>query len=216
MGRKALHTPEQVFQAAERLAAAGQAVSPTALREALGGGSLTTIYKHLAVWEATHQPLFKPITQAMPETVEKAFAHAWQIAAGEAGKDIVAIREKSEAEVKMITQRFEEALNNIAQLETEADAEATQRETLESALAASQSEVAQIKADAAARESVLVASQEQIQQQLERQQAEYRELNKENKEIIAQCAKLKGQLETLQIQSKEQSALLAKAFVSSQ
>ena len=89
----------------------------------------------------------------MPETVGKAFAHAWQIAAAEAGKDIAAIREKLEAEVKAITQRFEEALGSIAQLEAEADAEATQRETLESTLAASQAEAAQIKADNAAREN---------------------------------------------------------------
>ncbi len=152
----------------------------------------------------------------MPETVEKAFAHAWHIAAAEAGKDIAAIREKSEAEVKMITQRFEEALSNIAQLEAEADAETTQRETLESALAASQAEAAQIKADAAARESALMASHEQIQQQFEHQQAECRELRKENKELIAECVKLKGQLEILQIQAKEQSALLIKTFADSQ
>ncbi len=216
MGRKALHTPEQVFQAADQLTAAGQAVSPTALREALGGGSLTTIYKHLAVWEATHQPLFKPTTQAMPETVEKAFAHAWQIAAAEAGKNIAAIREKSEAEVKMITQRFEEALSNIAQLEAETDAEASQREILESTLATSQSEAAQIKADAAARESALIASHNQIKQQAESQQAECRELRMENKELIAECARLKGQLEALRIQTKEQNTLLAKAFAGSQ
>ena len=186
------------------------------MRAALGGGSLTTIYKHLATWEATRPASSASTAMTMPETVERIFAQAWQIATTEAGKDMAALREKSEAELKAMTQRFEEALDSIAQLEAEADAEATQRETLESALAVSQSEVAQIKADAAARESALIASHEPVRQQLEHQKTECQELRKENKELIAQCAKLKGQLETVQIQSKEQSALLAKAFVGSQ
>ncbi len=106
MGRKALHTPEQVFQAADRLAAAGQSVSPASLRAALGGGSLTTIYKHLATWEATRPASSAPTAMIMPETVERIFAQAWQIATTEAGKDMAAIREKSEAEVKAMTLRL--------------------------------------------------------------------------------------------------------------
>jgi len=51
MGRKALHTQEEVFQAADALAANGKEVTPTTLRDALGGGSLTTIYKHIDAWQ---------------------------------------------------------------------------------------------------------------------------------------------------------------------
>ena len=55
MGRKALHTQDQVFEAADRLAASSREVTPTTLREALGGGSLTTIYRHLEAGEATRR-----------------------------------------------------------------------------------------------------------------------------------------------------------------
>ena len=216
MGRKSLHTQEQVFQAADRLAAEGQPVSPTNLRTALGGGSLTTIYKHLAAWEAARPPLTKPTPATVPETVERAFAQAWQIAVAEADKNIAVIREKSDAVVKDMTQRFHEALTMIAQLESEAESDAVQIETLQSELAARQAEVSTLKTEAVARESTLIATVEQMRQQFESQQVEYRKLTQENKELIAQCAQRKGRLESLQIQVQEQTALLAKRVVSGQ
>ena len=124
MGRKAMHTQEQVFNAADQLVAAGQEVTPSTLRAALGGGSLTTIYKHLEAWQTIHKESPKVAVIAMPEAVERAFTAAWQAASAEAGKEIAAIREKSDREVKAATLRFEEALANISQLETEAEADA--------------------------------------------------------------------------------------------
>lgn len=57
-----------------------------------------------------------------------------------------------------------------------------------------------------------MTSHQHQQQQIETQHIECRELQTENKALIAQCAKLTGQLETLQGQVQEQNALLAKAF----
>ena len=61
MGRKAMHTQEQVFEAADRLAATGREVTPASLREYLGGGSLTTIYKHHEAWAAARAAQAAPV-----------------------------------------------------------------------------------------------------------------------------------------------------------
>jgi hypothetical protein len=47
VGRKALYNEQEVFQAADSLASEGKEVTAMALLGALGGGSLTTIYKHM-------------------------------------------------------------------------------------------------------------------------------------------------------------------------
>jgi hypothetical protein len=52
MPRRPVVDQEEVIQAADKLAADAKPVTALALLEALGGGSLTTVYKHLAVWEA--------------------------------------------------------------------------------------------------------------------------------------------------------------------
>jgi DNA repair exonuclease SbcCD ATPase subunit len=208
MGRKAMHTQEQVFNAADQLVAAGQEVTPSTLRAALGGGSLTTIYKHLEAWQGMHKEIPKVAAIAMPEVVERSFMAAWQAASAEAGKEIAAIKEKTDAEVKAATLRFDEALANISQLETEAEADAIKIEALESQLATSQAELIRVNTDAATQDAKWSATCGQLEQQLGGQQTELHDLRKENKELIAQHAKLQGQLEAMQNQIKEQNTLL--------
>ena len=58
MARPTLATREQVFQAADALAAQGAKATARAVRLALGGaGSLSTILKHLHAWKAGQQPV---------------------------------------------------------------------------------------------------------------------------------------------------------------
>lgn len=66
---------------------------------------------------------------------------AWQTAANEAAREVVAIREKADIEVKAVARRLEEATSNTEQLESEADADATRIETLERQLAADKAAV---------------------------------------------------------------------------
>jgi peptidoglycan hydrolase CwlO-like protein len=168
MGRKALHTREEVFAAADQLAAGGQDVTASALLAALGGGSLTTIYKHLEAWEASRKDTPRPVAIEMPEAVSAAFARAWQAAAQEAGKEIAAIREKADAEVKAIGKRFEEALANIERLEAEANEEASRLEAASARIAEQEAALR----EAATREAALNATVEQMRCQIEAQQAE--------------------------------------------
>lgn len=175
MGRKALHTQEQVFAAADQLAAEGRDVTASELLAALGGGSLTTIYKHLDAWETSRKDVPRPVVIDMPEIVNAAFMQAWQAAAREAGKEIVAIREKADVEVKTLNKRFEEALGNIERLEAEANSDAATIENLTAELAERDNHLAEATTEKAA----LTATVEQMRQQIEAQEAELERVHKE-------------------------------------
>lgn len=172
MGRKALHTQEQVFQAANALAASGKEVTPTSLRDALGGGSLTTIYKHIDAWQETRLAAPVPVILEMPDSVKAAFSQCWQAAASEAGKEIAAVREKADNEVKAAKRRLDEAIAAIEQLEAEADSDAARLEAAEANLAAERKTSQQVATEAAAHEAALMATVEQMKQQLEALQTE--------------------------------------------
>lgn len=172
MGRKAMHTQEQVFEVADRMAASGQEVTPTALLQALGGGSLTTIYKHLDAWQVSKKDAPVQAVFEMPEPVKVAFNGAWQIAANEAAKEVTAIREKADIEVKAVVRRLDEAVSNIEHLESEADADATKIEAMERQLLSDKSAADNFATQAVARESALSATVEQMRLQIEGQSTE--------------------------------------------
>lgn len=186
MGRKAAHTKEQVFQAADRLAASGQEVTATLLRDELGGGSLTTIYKHLDEWSASKKSA-PPVVMEQPESVKAAFAAIWQAVTNEAAKEIAAIRQKADAEVKMATKLRDEAVAAIVQLEAEAEVDATKIESLERQITDQQAALNEAAVEAAA----LRAGSEQMTQQIEAQTAELERVHAEHEAARqAQAAEL--------------------------
>jgi chromosome segregation ATPase len=203
MGRKAKHTQEQVFEVADQIAASGQEVTPTVLLAALGG-SLTTIYRHLEAWQALRKDAPAPVVFEMPDDVKAAFSRAWQAAATEAAKEIAAIREKADSDVKTITRRLDEAVANIAQLESEADTDATRIEALETELATENAAAIEAATAAAKRESSLAATVEQMQYQINAQQAELTRIHAEHE------AARKQQAEALKNANDEASRLRAK------
>ena len=172
MGRNAAHSQEQIFDAADKLAANGQEVTPNALRDVLGRGSYSTFVKHIDAWQQARQAAPAPVILEMPESVKAAFAQCWQAAASEAGKEIAAIREKADAEIKATKRRLDEAIAAIEQLEGEAEADTARLETAEAALAANRAAAQQAATEAAAREAGLSATADQMRQQIDAQQAE--------------------------------------------
>ncbi len=172
MGRIAAHTQEQVFEAADDLAASGQEVSPNALRDLLGRGSFSTLSKHIEAWQQARKAAPVPVVLEMPESVKAAFAQCWQAAATEAGKEIAAIREKADAEIKAVKRRLDEAMGEVAQLEEEVDAANSAVEGAQSALETALAESQQAATAAAAREASLTATTEQMRLQIDAQQAE--------------------------------------------
>ena len=141
-------------------------MTPASLRDALGGGSLTTIYKHHEAWTASRAARPAQVIIEMPESVEQAFAQCWQAAATEAGKEIAAICEKADAEIKLIRRRLDEAIASIAQLETEQEAEGARTETLERQLTDERAVAQAAATEAAAREAGLSTTANQLADQL--------------------------------------------------
>lgn len=179
MGRIAAHTQEQVFEAADKLAANGQEVTPTALREVLGRGSFSTLGKHIEAWRQAREAAPAPVILEMPDAVKSAFAQCWQAAAAEAGKEIAAIRTAADAEIKATKRRLDEALSEVERLEDEANSASDALEGAQSALARAVEEAQQAETDAAAREASLSATVVQMRQQIEAQQAELARVHSE-------------------------------------
>lgn len=211
MGRTAVHTQDEVFQAADKLAANGQEVTPNALRDLLGRGSYSTFVKHIAAWEQARQAAPAPVVFDMPDNVKAAFAQCWQVAATEAGKEIAAIREKADAEVKASKRRLEDAIAAVSELEAEQEADAVRFDELQAQLAAERVAVQRAATEAAA----LTAANEQMRQQIEAQQAEllrvHAELtavSKEARDAVAGLARASGELEALRNQVANQQEVI--------
>ena len=188
MGRTAVHSQEQVFEAADKLAANGQEVSPNALRDLLGRGSYSTFVKHIDAWHQARKAAPPPVILEMPESVKVAFAQCWQAAAGEAGKEIAAIREKADVEIKATKRRLDEAIAAIELLEAEGEVDATRLEAAESNLVSERAASQLAVTNAAARESALAATAEQMRQQIAAQQAELASVHTEAEAARAQHA----------------------------
>lgn len=122
MGRKAFFTKEEIFQAADTLVAEGKEVTATTLLDILGGGSYTTIYRHLKDWQQERPELVVPNKPAeIPEQVQTAFTSAWKVAMNEAARETAAVKEKAADEVKAAQRQLEEALGQIDRLESDSE-----------------------------------------------------------------------------------------------
>lgn len=216
MGRIAAHTDAEVFEVADRLLAEGKDVTPTALREALGRGSFSTLGRHIEAWRQQTRSAAAPVVIEMPQSVQAAFAACWQAAASEAGKEIATVREKADADVQAAQRRLAEALLEIERLEGEASAGADELDRAKAELASIEAQAQQ----AAQREAGLRATVEQMRQQIEAQQAEAKHLHQaladagaklealgeRERGHIEQAAKAKAEAERLADQLKEQKA----------
>lgn len=213
MGRTAVHTEKQVFEAADRLAANRQEVTPNALRDLLGRGSYSTFVKHIDAWQLARQAAPAPVIIDMPESVKTAFAQTWQAAATEAGKEIAAIRDKADAEISAVKRRLDEAVAAIEQLEAEAEADSARLEAAESSLSTERAGSQQAATSAIAREAALQATADQMRQQIEAQQAELGRVHAEAEAARNQHA---GEITRLAADFSRQLAEQASALLASQ
>ncbi len=218
MGRKALHTKEEVFQAADHLVSRGQEVTPTTLLKALGGGSLTTIYKHFDAWTALRATQEAPVIIPMPDSVKATLDQCWQVAVTEAGKEIAAIREKADEEVKLAQRRRDEAVTAIAQLETEQETDASRIDSLESELKVARNAAHLAATEAAAREAALSATVAELRAQIDtlkgelklahvsidRTRTELSEANERERVQIKEITNLKSDVTKMTEQLKDQ------------
>lgn len=196
MGRNAYFTEQQVFEAADTLAAQGKEVTSTNLRNAMGGGSLTTIYKHLHQWRETRPALVQTVVPMdLPEPVQVAFVAAWKVAASEAAREVSAVRDKAAEDVKLATKQFQEALEQITRLESESEADGLEIEALKERNAQLEASVQKAETEKAA----LAAKAEQLELQL----ANLSKVEAAKESAVKEAAQLSGQMELLHKQNTD-------------
>ena len=187
---------DEVIETANRLEAEGKEVTALTMLSALGRGSLTTIYKHLDAWRET-KPVRSPVVQSeQPELVKTAFATAWRVAAEEAARETTVIREKAAEEVKGALRQFHGALEALAKVEADREADAEAMEGLHGIIAEQQAQIGKLEAEVAAAN----ARAEELRDQLKSLQAD-------RDAAIKQAAENKGEITALKDQNKQ---LLAK------
>jgi len=168
----------------------------------MGGGSYTTIYKHLQAWRETRPALVNPvIAMDLPEPVQTAFVAAWKVAASEAAREVSAIRDKAVEDVKAANKQLHEALEQMGRLEAEAEADSAEIEALkerngelEAAMQKTENENAALAAKA---------------EQLEHQVAYFSTVEAAKDAAMKEAAQLSGQLEQLNKQNADLLSLLS-------
>jgi colicin import membrane protein len=220
-----LFTQEHVFEVADEMSARGQEVTALALLSKLGGGSLTTIYKHLLAWrEARHLDATPSQNQTIPDNVQTAFGTAlgqiWRTVSAEASKQVDSIKEKAAEDLAAANKQFTEALQVIERLEGEAETNTTQIETLTTKL----SDLTATLQKAETEKAALKATTEELKQQLKSQETQidrlHQDLEAERKRsdkaeqliestrtaketAITEAAELRGQIQSLKSQNTE-------------
>jgi chromosome segregation ATPase len=211
MARRAVIEQEELFDAANKLAADGKQVTALNLRDALGGGSLTTIYKYLSAWES-NRPKNAAVTNTaeIPEQVQNAFANTWKIAALEASREVMAVREKAAEEVKAAQGQFEGALEAIQRLEADTERDTATIEELRarvSELEQSVSGLSQEKAAANAKADQLLHQVKSLETQIDKLHNDHQQDRQAHKE---QLEKLSSDHAVAQNKSTEQIERLHK------
>lgn len=213
MARGAVIERDELFETANRLEAEGKPVTALTLHQALGRGSLTTIYKYLEAWKGERPAKVTAGTSSdLPEVVKNAFASTWRVATVEAAKETTAVREKAAEEIKEAQKQFAEALEAIERLETDIEAGNEKIETLTARVTELETMATQAQSDSAAHK----ASAEQLKGQVKSLEAELARMHKdfdhERKDrdrAITEAAELRGQISALTAQNTELLSRLA-------
>lgn len=192
MARGPVIQEDELFEVANRLEAEGKEVTALALLEALGRGSLTTIYKHLEVWKTAKPVKVQLSNNEMPDRVKSAFMVAWREASQEAGIAVEETKEKAKEEVAAALRQFHGALEAIAKLEKDKEAQDEAIEGLQKQLAEAKAEATKAESEGAAEK----ARADELREQLKAQQQD-RDL------ALKEAAETKGQLESLKAQNQE-------------
>jgi chromosome segregation ATPase len=190
MARRRAIEADELFETANRLLADGKEVTAVALLDALGGGSLRTIYKHLETWQAMKPAPVIMEPSEIPPQVQAAFASAWRLAAQEAGREVQAVKEKSAEEVSAALRQFHGALEAIGKLEQDSEADAKEIEELKDKLASSQAEVHAAKEEGAGYK----AAAEQLKAQVTRLEKDLDHERKQAKEAADKHYQEKSEL----------------------
>lgn len=211
MPRRPALERDEVFDAANTMQAEGKDVTATTLLDALGGGSLRTIYRYLAEWQSEQAQIPSNNKDAeLPDAVLTAFKATWRTATAEADRATALAREQAAEEVRVAQNQFSEALDAIEKLEAQGDNDARKIEELTDKAAELEARVNQLQEGKAADKATIEELRHQTgnqQQEIERLRAELERERKEKDKAVREAAELKGTADTLKTQN---DALMAK------
>ncbi|MGE3557248.1 MAG: DNA-binding protein [Candidatus Obscuribacterales bacterium] len=205
MARRPAIDRDEFFEAANRLQAEGKEVTASVMLDALGGGSLRTIYKYLGEWqqEQPHSPSSNRDTE-LPEPVLMAFKATWRAATTEADRATAAIREQAAEEVKAAQRQFSDALDAIEKLEKQGDIDTKTIEELTAKVTELEGRVNELQEGAAADKATIEELRQQAggqQKEADRLRTELERERKEKDAAIREAAELKGTAATLKAQN---------------
>lgn len=179
MARRRAIEADELFETANRLQADGKEVTAVALLDALGGGSLRTIYKHVEVWQQRRPAPVITTPEEIPGPVQSAFANAWRLATQEAGRAVLAAKEKAAEEVQAALSQFQGALDAIGKLEAESEADTQQIDSLKERVAELEAALQKSQNDGAAYKATVDQLRHQVKSQEAEQERLHGELDKE-------------------------------------
>ena len=152
MARNTTITRDAVFEAAEELAAQlGKAPTQSQVREALGGGSFTTIGPFMKEWESARAEQSESRETPVPDSVQQALAEVagrlWKVASAEAALGVEAARREVEDMRRDAAAEEASAAEAIGIVEGERDAALVHVEGLTADLNATRADLAQVQGD---------------------------------------------------------------------
>lgn len=205
---RAIVTQETVAAAAQQLLDAGEELTIVTVQAKIGGGSFSTVKRHLDDWKAQRKAGGAP--PAAPDAViQRATELArlvWQEASALAAQETMQARAEADRQVEQARAAEAEAERAVSQLESEAEIRAAEAEARAAELEATRQErdtarAALVQAQLAAQVAeARFAEQAQYLTDLQRQvEAQSRELAEARAEILAQ-ARIVGEVEALRRQ----------------
>jgi chromosome segregation ATPase len=192
MGRKAFFTRDEVYQAADALAAQAEDVTVRALHAYLGGGSFSSIMKHFTDWKASRPAVLDAPKTEMPSSIASAFDAVWRTAMAQAVKELTGEREKAAQDVKDADLRVQETLAAVEELENTNNDLTEKLEELSKKLESTESKLTQALNDKSALAAVnadLKERVEKLQKNFEHLQIAHEDMQRKHGEELAAQAK---------------------------
>lgn len=161
MGRKALFTKDEVFQAADELAQS-EDVTVRSLHAYLGGGSFSSVLRHFNEWKSERAASPEAPKTEMPPSIAVAFDAVWKAAMGQALRELAGEREKAAQQVNDANVRVQEALGAVEELENTNNELTDKIEELTQKLDSSESKLSKAVNDISALSAVNSNLKEQV------------------------------------------------------
>ena len=205
MARNTTITRDAVFATADELAAQlGRAPTQAQVRDALGGGSFTTIGPHMKEWEASRAERAEARETPVPDAVQAALAELagrlWQVASSEAALGVEAARREVEDMRRDAAAEASASAEAIQIVEGERDAALAQVDALTGDLDGVRADLVRLQGDLRGQVEARTRAETQAEAanaRAERSDADRQVASEERAKIEAEAANLREAVATL-------------------